>query len=496
MFLVACVVRIGAFADARFIAERQFRSALIARAFYLEHVESVPEWRREVARVSKRRMGRLEPPIMEHIVATGYRLVGGEHLWIARMLATAFWLTGGGLLFALLSRLVSVDAALYGTVYYLFVPMGVHVSISFLPDSLMIALFIGSLLTIVRYSRASSWGGLILAGLVSGLCVLTKPLCLFAIVGGFVALRIEERSVRRALLDSHSYVFVSFVLLPACAYYVYGIFSGGYLAQQAQSIAPGLLLHPGFWTSWLRTAVGVVGAAPLLLAMAGVLLLRAAFARTMSIGLWVGYVIFCLVFSYHIRFAGYYHTQLTIIVALTLGPAVALVVDRAVRAPMGRLRWVPLVGALLLVTFVGRDAIRRRLTAQRSFDRPEVAREIGELVGHSTRTVYVAPYYGIPLEYYGELSGIQWPRQASDVDRALRGREAGVRSVEERLRSLRREIEIRTGGAETRFTPEYFVITDFREFERHHDDLRAYLTGNCQRVAENDRYIIYGSCGS
>jgi hypothetical protein len=496
MFLVACVVRIGAFADARFIAERQFRSALIARAFYLEHVESVPEWRREVASVSKRRMGRLEPPIMEHIVATGYRLVGGGHLWIARMLATAFWLTGGALLFVLVSRLASVDAALYGTAFYLFVPVGVQVSVSFLPDSLMIMLFIGSLLTIVRYSKASSWGGLILAGLVSGLCVLTKPLCLFAIVGGFVALRIEERGVRRALLDSHSSVFVSFVLLPACAYYVYGIFSGGYLSQQAQSIAPGLLLQPRFWTSWLRTAVRVIGSAPLLLAMAGVLFLRESFARAMLSGLWVGYVIFCLVFSYHIRFAGYYHTHLTVIVALTLGPAVALVVDHALRAPIGRWRWAPVVAAFLIVTFVGRDAIRERLGGQRSFERPEVAQEIGELVGHSTRTVYVAPYYGIPLEYYGELSGIQWPRQTGDVDRAIRGREARVRSVDERLRSLRSEIEIRTGGTETQFTPEYFVITDFREFERHHDDLRAYLTGNCQRVAENDRYIIYRSCVS
>ena len=79
---------------------------------------------------------------------------------------------------------------------------------------------------------------------------------------------------------------------------------------------------------------------------------------------------------------------------------------------------------------------------------------------------------------------------ADGSNRALRGREARARSVEERLRSLGSGL----ARAEAGFVPDYFVITDFDEFERHHSDLREYLTSNCQTVAEADRYLIYGSC--
>ena len=37
------------------------------------------------------------------------------------------------------------------------------------------------------------------------------------------------------------------------------------------------------------------------------------------------------------------------------------------------------------------------------------AKVLGNLVAHSTRTVFLAPYYGRPLMYYGELSGRDWP---------------------------------------------------------------------------------------
>jgi hypothetical protein len=43
------------------------------------------------------------------------------------------------------------------------------------------------------------------------------------------------------------------------------------------------------------------------------------------------------------------------------------------------------------------------------------------------------------------------------------------------------------------FSPEYFVITDFWEYDSNHDDLK-YLAGSCTLVAESDEYLIYGAC--
>jgi hypothetical protein len=38
------------------------------------------------------------------------------------------------------------------------------------------------------------------------------------------------------------------------------------------------------------------------------------------------------------------------------------------------------------------------------------------------------------------------------------------------------------------------VITDFREYEEHHADLKEYLTRHCQVVAEEREYRIYDAC--
>ena len=123
--------------------------------------------------------------------------------------------------------------------------------------------------------------------------------------------------------------------------------------------------------------------------------------------------------------------------------------------------------------------IRDTMASQDITEDEKTAQEIGEIVQHSNKVVYIASYYGRPLEYLGELSGSYWPRKISDTDRILRYEHP--RSVKERLDTLD-------------FFPEYFVITDFKEFNRHHADLKKYLINHCSLLVENDKYIIYSVC--
>jgi hypothetical protein len=64
-------------------------------------------------------------------------------------------------------------------------------------------------------------------------------------------------------------------------------------------------------------------------------------------------------------------------------------------------------------------------------------------------------------------------------------RKRGERSltVEERLEALP-------------FTPDFFVITDFREFDGNHADLKDFLLRRCALVADTSEYLIYNSCGA
>jgi hypothetical protein len=115
-----------------------------------------------------------------------------------------------------------------------------------------------------------------------------------------------------------------------------------------------------------------------------------------------------------------------------------------------------------------------------TFESSETAREIGEIVHHSSRAVLVARHYGVSLEYFGDLSGAPWPKAIEcwiycpPGERKL--------SINERVNYLN-------------FVPEYFVITDFAGFDQRHPDLKKFLHDHCAVVAQSEQYLIYdGTC--
>lgn len=490
LLAAAMVARISFLEDSRFMAERQYRSAVLARVSYLEHVEDEPRWRSEIAQVSARRMGVLEPPVMEALAVLGYRLAGAEKLWIPRLLAATFWVMGGVFVFALSRRLTGEPGAVVATAYYLFLPLGVSVSVSFIPDALMLMLFTASLLAIYLNEEQPSWRRLFVAGLLAGSCVLVKPVCIFAIAGAFIALRLHFSGVR-GLFAGPTVVFGLFLASPAIFYYAYGMFLGGFLSgQKSASFIPALLFQPRFWLDTGKTALAVIGPVPASLALLAFAFCRQTAFRSVVLGLVAAHFVLCVVFTYHVRMAGHYHLPLAVPVALCLGPIVAAFVEMVLRQSRPKsLGFVCLAGAFIISVTVIAPDIRSGFRSRPPIVEPAVARAVGEAVRHSDRVVYVSQYYGAPLEYYGELSGWYWQRPASSLDRVLYRANARERSIEERLATL----GTAQSNAEADFEPEFFVVTDFRQFARH-DDLAAYLTQHCQPIVNEVKYLIFGRC--
>jgi 4-amino-4-deoxy-L-arabinose transferase-like glycosyltransferase len=109
-----------------FAPTRQLFSALKARGMYYRYVTDAPAWQRAAA-IRLGDVGNIEPPVMETIVSQTYRLTG-EHLWIAHIYSSLFWVLGGLALFLLIQELTSSGAAIIGTLVYLFVPYGIIAS--------------------------------------------------------------------------------------------------------------------------------------------------------------------------------------------------------------------------------------------------------------------------------------------------------------------------------------------------------------------------------
>ena len=304
------------------------------------------------------------------------------------------------------------------------------------------------------------------------------------------------------------FTFLSF--LPTAAYYVIKILTNkGFLQEQAQaSLLPGLLLKSYFWMDWLDLIGQVIGYIAFAAAIIGLLTIRKGLSKAVLSGLWAGYFIFGLFFTVHIHTHSYYQLPFIPVVALSLGPVGVWIINFFYKqwkiTILAALALAAASGIILtqmdskyfisnnknnlkmIANFVGLNQQFRKFIAD-DFERGvQVAREIGETVGHSTNTVLLTPYFGRVIAYEGELSGLPWPKNSSLRERRERGL---VPLRKDELFNLN-YLTIRTHGKYIKYTPDFFIITAFEEFENQ-KDLKDFLNTNFPVFAKNEDYLIF-----
>jgi len=315
------------------------------------------------------------------------------------------------------------------------------------------------------------------AACISGLTLLYRPLVLLPLFGAFTALAFNHGGWR-CLIRRRFLIFLGISLAPPVLYYGYGVLVAGFLRWKVDtSFLPHLLLERIFWMNWLYLAGTGVGYAALVGALLGATMLRKGLPRALVTGLGLGYVAFGLLFTMHIHTHGYYQAVLIPIVAISFGPLVTSVADRLRQTAHPWYWWPAVIAACALAVSFSFLEVRSQVGSQ-VFESEETAQAVGDIVNHSSHVVFLARYYGQPLQYNGELTGAYWPRRISYY---LYRRDEPELSIQQRLDALG-------------FSPEYFVITDFNEFENNHADLKEYLANRCSLVAKHDQYLIYNAC--
>lgn len=485
---------------------RQYRSFSIARAIYFKNAPSIPEWRRNIARNRYENLHFKEPPIMEYLAAWAYRLAGGELLWIPRVISIMFWLTGGFFLYLLAKEMTSPTSAIISMAFYLLAPFGIFMGSSFQPEALMVMAFLGSLLAIWRYFSQPSWVTMLIAAVITALTILIKFIPVFPLAFAFLFVNAGTKSFRRWFVNPGNILFILISLLPGISYYCYQTFGPGHLQSVANTIFfPHLLLKSFFWKGWLHTLGKVVGYIALIGGIAGTLLFKKP-AKRLLIGLWAGYIVYGLLFSYTTATHDYYQVLIFPIVALSLGPVVCVFVRYfhsmafKWRLGLGIVCILAAIGSLYTISSLKHDQFRK--LNQNVKDRLEtvclfigvnsynlkhinhdysqeinIAKEIGEVVNHSVQTIHLTKTYGKPLEYYGELSGRHWPSSAHLRTEQQVGRK--TLSLEERFKLYF-----------SKSSPEYFIITDLKSFEEQ-KELHEFLDKSFKILAKTDNYFIY-----
>jgi 4-amino-4-deoxy-L-arabinose transferase-like glycosyltransferase len=473
LVLLALLVRLQAITapPLDFAPARQTYDALGARIIYLDASHQLPGGKRAVLDQVRRQVPQIEPPVMEHLAAAGYRLVGSEQLWIPRLISVMFWLVGGGFVYRLAARLSRKPGPLISLALYLLLPFGIFGSRSFQPDPLMVMLSLGAFVAVVRFHERPSTKNLGLASGASALATLSKPaIPIFFLWGLFLALAIARQGLRRAVSSPYSLAFAAISFAPAAAYYVWGTVVNGFLrGHTTSSLDPTLLIQPSFWRGWmgmiasvvaypLNGLSGIVGLiidlALISLVVLGLITTRSREGVALLSGLWIGYFVFGLAFTTHISTHSYYSLPLIPIIALSLAPVAVAACERlrgASRVAQASLALVCCLGAAGAAL-----KVEERLWSRDYLRQVEVYQQVGTVVGHTTAAVHVDPSYDAPLLYYAWIasSPLYYPE----------GQRLQPSQIQQRLR----QIETESGR------PRFLIITAVTELQTQ-PRLRAFV---------------------
>jgi hypothetical protein len=389
---------------------RQFRSALLARRYFLEAAADVPTSRLDLARENAQEV--YEPPLLERAAALAYRLRGREDLRVPRAISIGCWLLAAAFVYAFARRSGGAHGALVSAAFFLLMPFGVEASRSFQPDPAMVMGIAATALALWRYLERPRLSRLLAAGACAAVAVVAKPMAAFLVVGGFAACWITHRRALAGRASLHAAAFLALAALPVLPWYLPRLAAGGSAAAVARiSFHPELLLTPSFWVGWTGQVWKTCGLVAPVAALVGVFLCRERAVRALLGGMAAGYVAYVVAFTYQSSTHDYYHLPLMPLVAVGLAPLVERALAAA-REASGRPGYVMAIAAGLFFAGCADAALteRSRLRTRRFGATVAAFREIGTRVEHGAANVLLADDYGYPLKYYGELGGSTWPR--------------------------------------------------------------------------------------
>lgn len=454
---------------------RQLRSAIIARGIFYQLLPNADPELKSQAELLWESTGQYEPSILESLVALAYRMAGEEILWISRIITSIFWILGGLALFDLARRATSGPAALISLAYYLFLPFAVQASRSFQPDPGMVLWIILAVYFLYRWSERSEgkprWIWSILAGFAGGLAVLTKFPAIYLVGGAAVAMVFSALGARRFWRSPQVWAMAALMLGPALLFYLGRQGRASEYFQDWTISLSHLLLQPGVYGRWFNLAQELIGLAPLLAALAGVIIAHPRL-RSLLIGLWLGYVLYGMFYPYQLYTHSYYHLQLVPIVALSLAPLSQAFLDVLAKKAF---IWKIIFVGIFLVGILFPSWLYILEQSQQDFrSEPLHWQAVAAHLPSDGKIIALTQDYGYRLNYYGWRKVSLWPNRGEIKLSELRG---GGKEFDTYFDKNTQE-------------KDYFLITAFKQFQDQ-PDLQQHLAENYPVLAEGDGYLIY-----
>ena len=452
-----------------FHSTRQLRNILVARDIYYQiSPDADPQLRASAASFSKS-VGIFEPPIIETMVAIGYKLTGGESFAIPRIINTFFWLLAGLALFDLARRMTSDIGALVALAFYLVLPFSVQASRSFQPDPLMTSLFVGGLYALYRWVEEKTWKWAIISALLLGFATLVKIVIAFFVAPVVITAVFLVYSWRKFWKSPQVWAMAFLMILPAFSYYILGSGerSSEYFISWTLDLIH-LISSTKFYLQWMTFVGSLFGLPIIYLSIIGVLLLPPR-GRALLLSIWVGYLLYGLTLPFQMYTHSYYHIQLVPIIALGIAPIAQLIGNQA--RGQGRFWRSLFIGTILLGVAYPAWVARSVLVSENYRHEVVFWENIGEAIPADWDTIALTQDYGYRLMAFGWRKVSLW-RISTEL---MKVRGGGF--------DAKNEFEGLTEGED------FFVVTAFGQYEKQ-PGLQEVLE-NYPIFEQGEGYVIF-----
>ena len=481
LFLIAGIaVRLIDFDDLPldFAATRQLHSLIMARGIYYEfdtpQIQNIPEAVRSYSITVGNAEPRIEPPVMEYLVAFTYQLIGGENIFVGRFYAILFWVLGGIPLFLLMQKITSVNGSLAALAVYLFMPFGIIASRAFQPDPLMVFGILWALYFQIRWMHNDSIKNTILAGLFTGIVILIKATSVFFVGVPLVGI-VLSLGIKQWIKNRRIYLIAILALVPALLFNIISATIGGNAGSIfGARFFPSLFIDPQWYLRWFMTAKSVVDYFPLIIGLLAIFLIKKKEYRVFYACLWLGYALFGFTFAYHIYTHNYYHLPLIPMVAIGFGAIFEIVFTKLEELNPHWFARLLIAGVLLLS--IGLCALKARNDLLEASYHHEAAywERLGDKIGMNKAVIALTHDYGYRISYWGFINPKLWLTSGDQLVYELSG-------------ATNPEFEIlfkqETDGKD------YFLVTLIKDFEAQ-PELHDYLLTNYS-FEQGDRYYLF-----
>lgn len=349
-------------------------------------------------------------PLLQKADALLVSLFQISPLVASRLISIKGWLVAAVLLFFLLLKLSNADAAVIGMGMFLFLPFAIQFSRVVLPGAWVLTFLVAMFLCLHRWQNSGSWIAAVGFTLLGALAALLEAAGLYLALGVLlgVAVALRKQLSRKQILQL-ALAALTILLFRAAAIVILhpsaGVVSAYFgITGNLRSI---LSLKRLFRLELrMESIIGILGIA---FCLFGVLLAQKGMKRSALVGLWCGFLIYCLVNLNAVNDSFYPLYPLILLAVLSFVPLVEVFIQQisSLQKPVLLLAAVSLIllGGIALGSLGGRKLV----SASEVDTSPAVWMKLAERLGSNAVFLSDSQQITQSMEYYGKSTPLCLP---------------------------------------------------------------------------------------